>query len=174
MLVFSRIRVLAEGWTVSQTDTDEDHGLGVPTEASAEVQTPAYDGVVNRIVVSAVVMRDVDGRVLTVRKRGTSMFMFPGGKIDSGETPADAAVREAREEIGVDLAHESLRLLGEFGTAAANEPDHVVVATVFEHPLTGEPAPHAEIAELAWVDPASDRPDLAPLLREAVFPTLIG
>ena len=50
------------------------------------------------IRVSAVVIRDADGRVLTVRKRGTSMFMFPGGKPDPGERPVDAAVREGPDD----------------------------------------------------------------------------
>ena len=40
-----------------------------------------------------------DGHVLTVRKRGTSMFMFPGGKPEAGESPVEAGVREVREEL---------------------------------------------------------------------------
>ncbi|MCU1568948.1 MAG: hydrolase, partial [Pseudarthrobacter sp.] len=39
----------------------------------------------NRIVVSAVCVFDDLGRLLTVRKRGTSMFMHPGGKPEAGE-----------------------------------------------------------------------------------------
>ncbi|GAC84983.1 hypothetical protein GP2_028_00390 [Gordonia paraffinivorans NBRC 108238] len=60
------------------------------------------------IRVSAVVIRDADGRVLTVRKRGTSMFMFPGGKPDPGERPVDAAVRECLEELGVSISADDL------------------------------------------------------------------
>ncbi|MGI6797480.1 NUDIX hydrolase [Gordonia sihwensis] len=126
-----------------------------------------------RIVVSAVVMRDRVGRVLVVRKRGSSLFMFPGGKLDPGESFASAAVREAREELGVHLDESSLRALGTFEADAANEPGHVVVAEVFEHPLVGVPAASAEIAEIAWVDPTDrSRADIAPLLRDAVFPVL--
>ena len=126
------------------------------------------------VVVSAVVLRDGDGRVLTARKNGSSLFMFPGGKLDPGETFAQAAVREAREELGIDLALEWLTRLGRFEAAAANEEGVTVVAEVFEHPLVGEPAASAEIAELDWVDPAdASRTDIAPLLRDAVFPTLL-
>lgn len=127
------------------------------------------------VVVSAVVMRDEDGRVLTVRKNGSSLFMFPGGKLDPGESFAEAAVREAREELGVDLDPDGLVPLGRFDAAAANEAGYTVIAEVFEHPLVGDPVAAAEIAELAWVDPGEPaRPDIAPLLRDAVFPTLVG
>ena len=126
------------------------------------------------ITVSAVVLRSDDGMVLTVRKRGTARFMLPGGKPEPGEDALAAAVRECREEIGVELAPEALELVGAFRTAAANEPGYEVVGTVFTHPAPADVAPAAEIAELRWLDPGA-RPlpaDLAPLLAEAVLPAL--
>ncbi|MFZ2259990.1 MAG: NUDIX domain-containing protein, partial [Luteococcus japonicus] len=78
------------------------------------------------IRVSAVVLRDERGRFLTVRKRGTSMFMFPGGKPEHGESPAQTAIRELDEELGVTLEEDRLELIGTFSAPAANEPDHVV------------------------------------------------
>ena len=125
------------------------------------------------IQVSAVVLRDDQGRVLTVRKRGTSRFMFPGGKREPGESFEQAAVREAAEEVGIVLDPEQLVPLGTFTTAAANEDGHQVQAWVFEHPRVQADAPGAEIEELRWQDPALPYPaDLAPLLAEAVFPAL--
>ncbi|MGY4719908.1 NUDIX hydrolase [Naumannella huperziae] len=125
------------------------------------------------IRVSAVVVRDAAGRVLTVRKRGTTRFMLPGGKPEPGEDPAAVAVREFAEELSGQLDHRMLRPLGRHTAAAANEPRHRVVATVFEHPLIEPVAPAAEIAELRWVDPAAaPGADLAPLLADAVFPML--
>ena len=41
------------------------------------------------------------GRSLLVRKRGSTIFMQPGGKIESGESALDALTRELREEIGL-------------------------------------------------------------------------
>ncbi|TWG98990.1 uridine kinase, partial [Nocardioides sp. J9] len=73
------------------------------------------------IVVAAVALVR-DGAVLTVRKRGTSRFMLVGGKLEPGEDARDAAVREAREEVGLELA--DVELLGEYVSDAANEPGH--------------------------------------------------
>lgn len=129
------------------------------------------------IRVSAVVLRDAEGRVLNVRKRGTSSLMLPGGKHEPGEDPRDTAVRECEEELGLALDRAALELLGVFRAAAANEPGHFVEATVFAHPLvpgaTGA-APRAEIEQVAWVDPAIPRDDLAPLNTKLVFPALLG
>ncbi len=125
------------------------------------------------IEVSAVVLRDDQGRVLTVRKRGTSRFMFPGGKREAGESFEQAAVREAAEEVGILLDPEQLVPLGTFTTAAANEDGHQVRAWVFEHPRVQAEVAGGEIEELRWQDPTLPYPDdLAPLLAEAVFPTL--
>lgn len=123
------------------------------------------------IVVSAVVLTDADGAVLTVRKRGTTSFMHPGGKPEPGETPADCALREVEEELGLVLAPELLELVAVHRTAAANETGRPLVATVFRHPhLAGtsrpEVTPAAEIEEVRWFDPAGPLPeDAAPLLR---------
>jgi 8-oxo-dGTP diphosphatase len=58
------------------------------------------------LLVSAVVLIDPDGRVLlTQRPEGKSMaglWEFPGGKIEPGETPEEALIRELQEELGID------------------------------------------------------------------------
>lgn len=132
------------------------------------------------IHVSAVVLRDQGGRVLTVRKRGTERFMFPGGKPEGTETADEAALREVSEEVGVDLDPTQLRPIGDFTTAAANEEGFSVAASVFSYGPTAtdarvlELAPAAEIAEVRWVELDADWPgNLAPLLSEAVFPHLL-
>jgi 8-oxo-dGTP pyrophosphatase MutT (NUDIX family) len=115
-----------------------------------------------------------DGRLLTVRKTGSSRFMLPGGKIDPGESAREAAVREVMEEVGVDVAGVG-EPLGRFQDVAANEPDAWVEATVYVTHLrhTDAPAPLAEIAEQRWLGLDDDLPDdLAPLLRNHVVPSL--
>jgi len=125
------------------------------------------------IHVSAVVFRDVNDKVLTVRKRGTEKFMFPGGKPELGESALDTAIREVKEEIGIGVEPKQLTQIGVFEAPAANEAKHTVVATVFTYDGdTIEPQMAAEIAELSWVSP--DQPDvvLAPLLADFVFPAI--
>lgn len=125
-------------------------------------------------VVSAVVIRDLDGRVLIVRKRGTTRYMLPGGKIEAGESPAQAAIRELNEEVGAVLDDASLRFLGDWIAAAANEPDHSVHGYIFEHPWVSGLSVRAEIDDLIWLHPdeMNERSDLAPLLIERVLPAL--
>jgi 8-oxo-dGTP pyrophosphatase MutT (NUDIX family) len=123
------------------------------------------------IVVAAVAFTR-DGRVLTVRKRGTSMFMLPGGKLEPGESAVDAARREVAEEVGLEIG--GLELLGEFTAAVANEPGRTVASTVFRAALAGEPRATGEIAELRWSPLMEIRADMAPLLREHVLPALRG
>lgn len=58
------------------------------------------------VTVTAVALIDPDGRVLlTQRPEGKSMaglWEFPGGKIEPGETPEAALIRELQEELGID------------------------------------------------------------------------
>jgi 8-oxo-dGTP diphosphatase len=125
-------------------------------------------------IVSAVVLRDSEGRILVVRKRGTSKYMLPGGKIEAGESPAEAAVRELHEEVGADLEPESLAFLGEWTAPAANEAGLSVHGHIFEHPWIDGLAVRAEIEDLLWLHPdeMAVREDLAPLLVTRVLPAL--
>lgn len=129
------------------------------------------------IEVVAVVLQDAAGRVLTVRKQGTARFMLVGGKPEPREPLAAAAVRETLEEVGLRIDAHQLVDLGVWRGAAANETDHLLVATLFEMADPVDPdfvAASGEIAELRWLDPSDSYPSagLAPLLTEHVLPLL--
>jgi 8-oxo-dGTP pyrophosphatase MutT (NUDIX family) len=91
-----------------------------------------------RIVVSAVCVFDNTGRLLTVRKRGTSMFMHPGGKPEAGETVGQTAARELAEEVGIVVDPRELQLMGVWIADAANEAATDIEAAVFLAPGTWE------------------------------------
>jgi len=126
---------------------------------------------VRTIKIVAALIRDLDGRVLLVRKRGTQAFMQPGGKLDPGEDDITALAREVAEELGCGVVPASVRSLGAFDAVAANEPGFRVAASLYAVDVTGEIAPSREIDEMIWIDPAAP-PDisLAPLTRDHVLP----
>ena len=125
-----------------------------------------------RIHVSAAVIHDADGRLLLVRKDGTTAFMQPGGKPEPGETGAETLSRELEEELGIRIAPGDMRPLGEFTASAANEPGFLVVADVFAVDIANQtPRIAAEIAELRWITRAdADDLEVAPLARENFLP----
>lgn len=68
------------------------------------------------LLVTAAALVDADGRVLVAQrpagKHLAGTWEFPGGKVESGETPEAALVRELAEELGVDTAESCLAPTG--------------------------------------------------------------
>lgn len=124
------------------------------------------------IHVSAAIIHDAEGRVLVVRKQGTTAFMQPGGKPEAGENAAQTLARELEEELGLKVDEDGLRPLGRFISAAANEPGHRVVADAFALTIEADAVTvQAEIAELRWITPAEiGTLPLAPLSVEHLLP----
>jgi len=64
------------------------------------------------VLVAAVALIDADARVLLARRPpGKSMaglWEFPGGKVETGETPESALIREMREELGIEMCETCL------------------------------------------------------------------
>jgi 8-oxo-dGTP pyrophosphatase MutT (NUDIX family) len=86
------------------------------------------------------IIYDVEGRVLLVQQRDNSSWSLPGGVIEPDETPADAIVREAREETGLQVRPD--KVLGVFGgpdcvVRYANGDETQYVAIIFECAVTG-------------------------------------
>ena len=128
----------------------------------------------HRLEVAAVCFLDQSGALLTVRKRATTAFMFPGGKLEPNESPHAAALREAVEELGISEFGLRLELLGQWTANAANEADTTVDAHVYVSRDEISPAASSEIEEIRWIplgDGVSGLP-LAPLLVEFVIPAL--
>jgi 8-oxo-dGTP diphosphatase len=123
----------------------------------------------------AAVITNSSGEVLLVRKRTSSIFIQPGGKAEPNEAPLSTLVREISEELGVELDMASAVHLGEFEDVAVNEPGRMVRANVFHCSVVGTPTPQAEIAELAWVNPAGPYSvPIAPLSAKHILPSFVA
>ena len=96
-------------------------------------------------MVAAVIERD--GRFLLGRrpeeKRHGGLWEFPGGKIDSGETLADAVRRELSEELAMDVEAVGDSLL------VVEDADSPFVIDFFEVSAVGSPVAH-EHSEIGW------------------------
>jgi 8-oxo-dGTP diphosphatase len=122
------------------------------------------------IRIAAGLIVDGAGRVLLVRKRGTTTFMQAGGKIEPHESPAQALARELEEELGIRVAPGAPEYLGEFTAQAANETGHVVNAACFYLRADFDVSPTREIEEVVWVAPDGADLPLAPLTRDHLLP----
>lgn len=129
----------------------------------------------NTVLVSAVAPIDPDGRVLLAqRPAGKSMaglWEFPGGKVETGETPEAALIRELQEELGIDTWESCLAPL----TFASHSYDnfHLLMPLFACRKWSGTPMPQ-EGQALKWVRannlrdypmPPADIP-LIPILRD--------
>ncbi|MCM1959504.1 NUDIX domain-containing protein [Acinetobacter modestus] len=120
------------------------------------------------ITVAAAIILNEKNQLLLVRKQNTQAFMQVGGKLESNEAPEIAIQREILEEIACES--EIKQFVGRFETAAANEPDHLLVSYVYEVKLKQTPRIAAEIAEMKWIDLEDQVTLLAPLTQQVVIP----
>jgi len=105
-----------------------------------------------------------DGRWLMIRNSyGKGHWTLPGGAIHRGEEPADAAIREVRDEVGVDLG--SVEPIGSYENDREHKHDtvHCFVANVLspDHKIDMR-----EVIEAAWFDPSALPERTGPSVRE--------
>ena len=107
------------------------------------------------ISVSAFVLDDA-GRLLMIRRSDNDLYSIPGGQLELGETLSQAAVRELREETGIDI--EAIGVIGLY-----SNPDHVIAYDDGEvrqefsicfraRPVGGQLRTSGESKEVHWVE----------------------
>ena len=127
------------------------------------------------VLVAAVALIDADGRVLLARrppgKAMAGLWEFPGGKVEPGETPEAALIRELHEELGIDTQASCLAPLT--FASHAYERFHLLMPLFVCRRWQGAPLPR-EGQDLVWVRPErlrdypmppADLP-LIPILRD--------
>lgn len=134
-------------------------------------------GHIPHYLVATNVIVEKDGKILLSRRQnkgwGDGLLCIPGGHVDSGETFTQAAIREAKEELGLDLQTEDLTFLC---TEVKNGGGKYYISVEFiastaQEPTNTEPN---ECAELVWVDPHDLPEDVIPNFRNIIEKAYIG
>jgi len=117
------------------------------------------------------VVHDAAGRLLMIRRGrepGRGLWSLPGGRCEPGETAAETAVREVREETGLEVAADRL-----VGRVERDGPGGVVyvIDDVACTVVGGELGPADDADEACWVD-AAGLPGLS--LSEGLLDALTG
>ena len=161
-----------EDHTVIVFEATRDDIFGRPEAPAAHAENPDAKPL---LLVAACALVDVDGRVLLARrpegKKMAGLWEFPGGKLNPGETPEEALIRELKEELGIDV---TASCLAPFAFAShAYEKFHLLMPLYLCRRWKGIPTPR-ENQTLTWVRPQrltdyemppADKP-LIPLLRD--------
>ncbi|MDT7535043.1 (deoxy)nucleoside triphosphate pyrophosphohydrolase [Sphingobium sp. SA2] len=110
---------------------------------------------ISPLLVVAVALIDADGRVLLQQrppgKAMADLWEFPGGKVELGETPEAALIRELEEELGI-RTHSSCLAPATFASEPLDDR-HLLLLLYVCRKWEGVPHPHHATA-LKWVRPA--------------------
>ena len=126
------------------------------------------------VLVAAVALVDADGRVLISRrpmdKQLGGLWEFPGGKVEAGERPETALIRELNEELSIDVAESCL---APFTFASHAYADFHLLMPLYVCRRWKGTVHGAEGQELAWVSPPKLRDFPMPPADIPLIPHLI-
>lgn len=126
------------------------------------------------VLVAACALIDTDGRILLAQrpegKNLAGLWEFPGGKVESGETPEDALIRELQEELGIITKHACLAPLT--FASYAYEKFHLLMPLYICRRYEGI-ARSMEGQALKWVKPKDLRAYPMPPADEPLIPFLM-
>lgn len=132
------------------------------------------------LVVAAALMNEKDEVLLAERPEGKQLvhhWEFPGGKVEAGELPEHALIRELKEELGIDVSPGDIEPLTFLSHSYPEFGFHLLMPTWLIRKWTGEPRA-LEHREIRWAHPnamhallmiEADRP-LVERLKEICHP----
>lgn len=134
-------------------------------------QTAAWYASVPKIALSAnAVLRDPQGRIALVRNTYRDGWSLPGGVVDDDEPPADAAVREVREELGFEVAGPASLLVVQW--AARGSGPMQFLSFTFDVGRCEDPSvlipQEEEIAEIGFFPPRELPEGVRPFMRHRI------
>ena len=128
----------------------------------------------NLLLVVACALVDPDGRVLLARrpegKQHAGLWEFPGGKVEPGESPEQALVRELREELGIEPCEQCLQPFA-FASEKLETGGHLLMPLFVCRRWDGFIRPTDQFREYPM--PPADKP-LAAELRDRLVGARVG
>lgn len=115
-----------------------------------------------------------DRKLLVDKSFGKDFYVSPGGKIETGETPIQALIRELNEEVSIVVNEKDIKVFGTFFAQSVNNTQLTLKMDVFLiNSWQGEIAPSHEIESIAWVTSEnSDQLPLGSVFEKDVIPKL--
>jgi len=104
-----------------------------------------------------------DGKVLLDKHDDDTFWKFPGGRQRDGESMKETAIREAKEELGVDVELEGDPILVAFEV----EGKHIILVH-YRATMKGEPMALRDVREWAWHDMQDLPDDCAPNIKPVI------
>lgn len=93
-----------------------------------------------------------NGKILSTKSKGKTVYYIPGGKRELGETDEQTLVREVLEELNVQILTATIKYAGTFSAQSDGDKKGVVVKmTCYTAQFTGKLKASNEIEELRWL-----------------------
>ena len=123
------------------------------------------------------ILLEKDGKILMSRRQNTGwadgQLIIPGGHVEPGEFPSHAAIREAKEELALELEPTDLVYLC---TETKRSDDRLYISVMYrvktdQKPTNAEPE---KCKELVWIDPKNLPDDVAPSFKNVIEKAYLG
>ena len=115
-----------------------------------------------------------DEKLLIDKPRKRATYQMIGGRVEEGETPIEAAIRECHEELGEEATFDSdlMELVMEFDEIATSDGKTPIHFYVFKYNglLKGKPTISEEIEKFMWYDSSEGNEILSNTLKNEVVP----